>query len=141
MPHRCADKPAWEFSATGTRWRLYHSGELGEQTANTLAGAVWRDEARWSRCRADSEISLLNASSGAWQDVSAETFELLEACEHWRTCTGGVFQPLVGEALAAWGYERSISERAPFAQMGPAQEPVTMRRGSMAGSGSSRDRR
>ena len=72
---------------------------------------------------------------------TAETFELLEACEHWRTCTGGVSQPLVGEALAAWGYERSISEQAPFAQMGPDQEPVTMRRGSMAGSGSSRDRR
>lgn len=118
------DAPAWEFSATGTRWRLYHSGELDDDAARTIAAAIERDEARWSRFRADSEISHLNRSAGEWVEVSAETCELLEACAAWTALTAGVFQPLVGAALRAWGYRRSISEQPPFAAAAPRSEPV-----------------
>ncbi len=119
---RCA--PAWEFSATGTRWRLYHAGGLGEAQAKTIAAAVERDEARWSRFRADSEISRVNRAAGAWVEVSAETVELLAACRRWTDCTGGVFQPLVGQALNAWGYSHSVRERPPFVAAGTHPEPV-----------------
>jgi len=112
--------PAWEFAATGTRWRLYHSGNAEQSVAVALADAIELDEARWSRFRQDSELTRLNRAAGTWQTVSEETFALLAACEKWRRHTGGVFQPLVGRALEAWGYEASISVRAPFAPSSPS---------------------
>lgn len=118
------DTTAWEFWATGTRWRIYHSGELDGWVAKSLAAAIELDEARWSRFRPESEISRLNRSTGEWCEVSVETFELLEACELWTRQTGGVFQPLVGKALAAWGYEHSISAQAPFAPLTPRGEAL-----------------
>jgi thiamine biosynthesis lipoprotein len=114
----------WDFSATGTRWRIYHSGQVDEEMARAIAAFVERDEQRWSRFRADSELSCLNRGAGGWQEVSAETFELLEACERWRRQTGGVFQPLIGHVLRSWGYGDSSAERAPYAPQTPPPEPV-----------------
>lgn len=116
--------PAWEFAATGTRWRLYHSGRAEQSVAVVLANAVEHDEARWSRFREDSELSRLNRRAGTWQNVSEETFALLAACERWRRKTDGVFQPLVGGALTAWGYGASIGERAPFTASSPTETAV-----------------
>jgi thiamine biosynthesis lipoprotein ApbE len=105
--------PAWEFSATGTRWRLYHSGALNASVAATAQEAVRADEARWSRFRDDSETTRLNRRAGTWVAVSEETFALLAACREWTERSGGVFQPLVGRVLAAAGYDASIDRRAP----------------------------
>ncbi len=118
------EAPAWEFEATGTRWRLYHSGVLTEKAAKTVAAAIELDEARWSRFRTDSEVNDLNRNAGEWRRVSSETFELLEACQRWTRRTGGVFQPLVGAALEAWGYRHSISEQVPVARVAPRPQPV-----------------
>ena len=117
--------PAWEFSATGTRWRLYHSGGLDDNVAAAIAAAIERDEARWSRFRPDSEISELNRTAGEWRALSAETVELLEACADWTRRTDGIFQPLIGRALTAWGYAGSITERTPFVHVTPSARPVT----------------
>jgi thiamine biosynthesis lipoprotein len=51
--------------------------------------------------------------------VSAETFELLQECDRWSRRTGGVFCPLAGGAVQAWGYEASIRERAPGTAVSP----------------------
>ncbi len=122
---RRPDAPAWEFTATGTRWRIYHSGGADERVASTIALAVARDEARWSRFRDDSELSALNRGAGSWQRVSPEMLELLDVCESWRCRTDGVFQPLIGSVLAGWGYERSVAHRAPFARTTPTAGAVT----------------
>ncbi len=103
-----ASQPAWEFSATGTRWRVYHDGSLPATVAEEVRGAIGADEARWSRFRADSECSAINDAAGRWVPVSPETFELLAACVAWSARTGGVFNPLTGAALRAWGYARSF---------------------------------
>ena len=119
--------PSWEFAATGTRWRIYHSGLLTARAAGILAAAVEGDEARWSRFRAASEVSALNRHAGSWQEVSPETVELLGACAEWTERTGGIFQPLVGAALSASGYDRSLAERAPYTATTPRPAPLTAR--------------
>jgi thiamine biosynthesis lipoprotein len=116
--------PCWEFAATGTRWRLYHSGTLPEHTASQLADMVRADDARWSRFRDDSEVTALNRCAGQWVAISAETFAVLDACRTWTERTAGVFQPLIGRALADAGYARSIAEQAPFAAVTVAPAAV-----------------
>ncbi len=110
---------AWEWKATGTTWRIHHSGGVPERVAGEVAAAVERDEARWSRFRRDSEVSRINAAGGAPVAVSADTLLMLEACTAWAKRTGGVFQPLVGGALIAWGYRRSLLDADAFAATSP----------------------
>jgi len=116
--------PTWEWPATGTRWRLYHGGGVQAAVADRVATAVASDEARWSRFREDSELSYINRHPGRLVRVSAETMELLSACAHWHEATAGVFQPLVGEALVAWGYAASYHQLSPGAARSPQAAPV-----------------
>ncbi len=69
-------------------------------------------ERRWSRFRADSEISRLNVAAGTPVEVSADTVLLVErAIEAWRL-TGGGFDPTLLDALIAAGYDRSFDQLA-----------------------------
>ena len=45
-------------------------------------------------------------------------------CDRFTRETDGLFAPLVGAAMAAWGYEVSKDERAPGAAASPVAEPV-----------------
>jgi len=110
---------AWEWKATGTTWRIHHSGGVSEALAAAVAAAVEHDEARWSRFRRESEVSRINAAGGAAVAVSADTLAMLEACSTWVERTDGVFQPLVGGALIAWGYHRSLLAAEAFAVTSP----------------------
>jgi len=110
---------AWEWRATGTTWRIHHTGGVDAGLAATVAQAVERDEARWSRFRSDSDVARVNAAAGRPVAVSPATLDLLEACDYWIRLTGGVFQPLVGGALVAWGYRRSLSDRKAYAAASP----------------------
>ena len=51
--------------------------------------------------RADSELARLNASIGP-TTVSDSLYRVIEACEDWRTRTGGAFSARLGEVEAAW---------------------------------------
>ena len=124
MPEASAHTTAWEFEATGTRWRLHHTGALDETGALALAAAVGQDEARWSRFDPGSELSALNRRAGEWLEVSPPTLALLDTCTKWMAASGGVFTPLVGQALAAWGYGASLSAQAPYAERSPAPQPL-----------------
>jgi thiamine biosynthesis lipoprotein len=115
---------AWEWRAMGTTWRIYHAGTVDRATAAEIASLVEQDEQRWSRFRPDSELQRLNRYPGEWQDVSAETAELFEAAIRWHQETDGVFQPLVGKHLIAWGYEHSLAEQPPGVGVSPAPAPV-----------------
>ena len=110
---------AWEWRATGTTWRIHHTGGVEAGLAATIAQAVERDEARWSRFRPDSEVARVNACGRPCRARVAATLDLLEVCVYWIRATGGVFQPLVGGALVAWGYRRSLNDRAAYARTSP----------------------
>lgn len=82
--------------------------------ADALLADAWAHietlEGHWSRFRPDSEISALNRRSGAPVVVSADTFGLVaHAIAAWRL-TEGRFDPTVGSALVALGYDRDFTE-------------------------------
>ena len=114
-----ATTSAWEWRATGTTWRIHHTGGVDAGLAATVAQAVERDEARWSRFRPSSEVARVNAAAGRPVAVSPATLDIVEACVYWIRLTGGVFQPLVGGALVAWGYRRSLTDRGAYAAESP----------------------
>ena len=116
------EMPAWEWHAMGTTWRIFHSGRARQEEADGVLAQVAADEQRWSRFRADSELTRLNDAGGMPMRVSPETMDLLEACDRWREATGGVFAPLVGSAMAAWGYADS-RDRVP---LGAAVSPAAV---------------
>ncbi len=63
----------------------------------------------------------MNRAGGRAVPISAETLDLLEAGIAWTQRTGGVFQPLIGDRLVAWGYRRSLLESEAYAPAGPAE--------------------
>ncbi len=87
---------------------------LADAAMNELAAL----EARWSRFRPDSEISRLNAASGAPVIVSPITFELVQRAVAESRATRGAFDPTVLPALVASGYDRD------FAQLQDRIEPA-----------------
>ena len=115
---------AWGWPATGTTWQIHHSGGVAQATAAAVASAVAADERRWSRFLADSDVSRLNAAAGSEVEVSQETLDLLDACDGWVRRTDGVFQPLIGRTLAAWGYDRSLADHRPHAASSPPRRAV-----------------
>jgi FAD:protein FMN transferase len=115
---------AWEWRATGTTWRIHHGGGVGPALAQAVADAVERDEARWSRFRPDSEVARLNAAGGAPVRVSLDTVRILEACVEWAGRSDGIFQPLVGGAVVAWGYRRSLVDEPAYARTSPPSRPL-----------------
>lgn len=65
-------------------------------------------EARWSRFRPASEISLLNAASGRPLEVSPETLELILRALEGARVTGGRYDPTVLGDVVRAGYDRSF---------------------------------
>lgn len=69
------------------------------------------NERRFSRFRADSELSALNRSVGPTR-VSTEMFEVLVRARRYAALTDGLFDPSVGGALVELGYDRSFAPGA-----------------------------
>ena len=69
---------------------------------------VRRFDEACSRFREDSELTALNASSGAPLRVSPLLLEAVEAALRAARVTGGDVDPTVGEALIALGYDRDF---------------------------------
>jgi thiamine biosynthesis lipoprotein len=69
-------------------------------------------EARWSRFRASSDLSRLNAAQGEPVVVDESTIELLEAMVHGYTLTDGSFDPTLLAPLVRLGYACSVHDPA-----------------------------
>lgn len=97
------------FAAMGTDVTVLAPG-LAPEAAARVTGDIERFfgsvEARFSRFRPGSELSLLNRSTGL-VPVSAEMFAALEAARALHAATDGLFDPAVGGALVAHGYDRA----------------------------------
>lgn len=114
------------FRVMGTNARILARGgapEVVDRVQDRLAAL----EARWSRFRPDSEVSLLNAAGGDRPVVvSPLTFTLIgHAVESWRR-TAGRFDPTGLAAIEAWGYDRDFAELVaqPVAGTSHAPEPL-----------------
>jgi thiamine biosynthesis lipoprotein len=63
-----------------------------------------------SRFRDDSELTALNAASGAWSDVSPMLRDAIAASLRAARLTDGDVDPTIGRALIALGYDRDFDE-------------------------------
>lgn len=82
------------------------AGDLAARARDRVADL----EARWSRFRADSEISRLNRCAGTPAVVSPETLALVERAVHAWRATAGRYDPTVLAAMLAAGYDRTFDE-------------------------------
>ncbi|MFI5046546.1 MAG: FAD:protein FMN transferase [Acidimicrobiia bacterium] len=107
-----ADTTRAALRAMGTDVTVVVHGTAFAGLEASAAAFLERLEARWSRFRAASELSRLNAAHGEWVVVSPDTFDLVAlAVDAWRE-TGGRFDPTVLPALLASGYDRDFAEVA-----------------------------
>jgi len=65
-------------------------------------------EGRWSRFRPESELSRLGEHPGDPVVVSLDTYTLVERAVRGWEATAGRYDPTVGDAVAALGYDRSF---------------------------------
>lgn len=80
----------------------------GDGLIDLAVAGIEIDEQRWSRFRADSELSRLNEARSL--PVSPETVELVGLALAAHRHTGGLVDPTVLPALEAAGYRRSFDE-------------------------------
>jgi thiamine biosynthesis lipoprotein len=100
------------FRSMGTDVTLI--GPTGSAEFGIAAAAVRtvfdREDRRFSRFRADSELSRVNARAGSWTTVSLELAAVVDlALVGWEE-TQGRFDPTVLDAVIAAGYDRDFDE-------------------------------
>lgn len=113
------------FRAMGTEVTVLapHESEQGEaQLAERVAAVFEEAEQRFSRFRSDSELSALNRAEGAVR-VSRAMLDTLLAARSLVARTRGLFDPAVGAALIAAGYDRSFAPGALDRDDAPAWSP------------------
>lgn len=125
-----------EFRAMGTDWWVRVDGGTA-QLLDAVVGLVEEAEQRFSRFRLDSTLSTLNrerqTTDGELAALTRESLRLGDACL-------GAFNPSVGGALLAAGYDRSFDKLpATVDDRKPGGRPGLLVRGdtvTLAGEGS-----
>jgi FAD:protein FMN transferase len=113
---RHVDRPVdrWSFRAMGTTVRVVTDGSAREKLRARVAAAITdtfgEEERRFSRFRAESELSRVNAAAGRPVRVSPTFAGVLELALEAAAETGGLFDPTVLDALVAAGYDRDFDE-------------------------------
>nr|WP_314843894.1 FAD:protein FMN transferase [uncultured Microbacterium sp.] len=100
----------WRFDAIGTRWEIETERELDSASRAPVDERIERFDREWSRFRGDSDVSRLAREGG--RIVSADAAAMLDAYAELSTATGGAVNPLVGDSLAALGYDAAYTLRA-----------------------------
>jgi thiamine biosynthesis lipoprotein len=101
------------FRAMGTDVSVYGpqgSLESFERACEAVESCFRREERRFSRFRADSELSLVNAAAGRWVSVSSPFAALVRLALDQAQRTDGLFDPCVLGAMIASGYDRDFDE-------------------------------
>ena len=102
------------FPAMGTTVEFLLAAPPGRAARRALATArdeVLRLERLFSRFRPDSELSRLNRAGS--MRIGADMQRVLGRALELRALTGGLFDPTVGRAIAALGYDRTFPRLAP----------------------------
>ena len=103
-----------EFRAMGTLVRMFAPDGTPEEVVGRAAAAVRAEfeeqEGRFSRFRADSELSAVNRAAGSVVATSATFAEVATLALEAASSSGGLFDPTVLGALVAAGYDRDFDE-------------------------------
>jgi thiamine biosynthesis lipoprotein ApbE len=99
------------FEAMGTTVSVYGPNHDAFDRAHSAVRTRFEEqERRFSRFRADSELTAVNASSGAWIDVSPSFEALVRFSLERAEQTAGLFDPTVLDAMIAAGYDRDLDQ-------------------------------
>lgn len=110
------------FRAMGTRGEV-HVVDGPPWLAARARARIEGLEARWSRFLPGSEVSAINRCAGTPVPVTAETALLVECAVTAARATDGRYDPTVGAAVIAHGYDRTFTE-VPAAAIDVEPEPV-----------------
>lgn len=105
-----SDASVWRFDAIGTRWEIETAAPIGDATRSEVARVIDGFDRAWSRFRADSAVAAL-ADGAGHVPAPPDTADMLAAFAALSEATDGAVNPLVGDALAALGYDASYSFR------------------------------
>lgn len=96
--------------------------EFAQQVLHTLAQEVWRIEAKYSRYRTDSVLSLINQNAGTNTPIDTETYQLLQIAQLLWQLSAGRFDSTSGVLRKLWHFKEQktlptqtqINELLPF---------------------------
>lgn len=94
----------WRFDAIGVPWSIETPDHLDAGTREAVTAEIDRFDRTWSRFRADSLVSRMATTPGAYR-LPAEAGRLLDTYRVLHAATGGRMSPLVGRALEHYGYD------------------------------------
>lgn len=100
------------------------AGDAPDGVVDWAVAELERLEQCWSRFRPDSELAQLNASAGAWTDVSTTMLLALTCATDLHFATAGRFDPTILDALEHAGYDRSFESITPDDAAAPKARPV-----------------
>jgi thiamine biosynthesis lipoprotein len=108
-PPERPDEMSFEFFAMGTPCRIAiedTADDVAERAAQAAIAEVRRIEAKYSRYRADSVVSRINAAAGSGRpvEVDAETADLLDFAARLNAFSDGLFDPTTGVLRKAWDF-------------------------------------
>jgi thiamine biosynthesis lipoprotein len=86
--------------------QVHADEELARRAAAEAIAEVMRIEAKYSRYRAESVVSRINAAAGSAVDIDAETRGLLAYADACFLQSGGLFDATSGVLRRAWRFER-----------------------------------
>lgn len=109
----------WRFDAIGTVWQVESERALSPELQSAVTDRIENFDREWSRFRADSLVSRLAANAGPVQ-IPADAAEMLELYRQVSDASDAAINPLVGESLAALGYDTEFSLRADKPTPAPA---------------------
>lgn len=98
----------WRFDAIGTAWDVETEEELPEEAQLAARHLIDEFDREWSRFRPDSLVSQLARGAGV-VDAPADAGQIFEMYRQLSDATGGSVNPLVGDSLAALGYDAQVS--------------------------------
>ncbi|GAA1545497.1 thiamine biosynthesis lipoprotein [Microbacterium ginsengiterrae] len=101
----------WRFDAIGTRWEVETESALDAERRSEVERIVADFDATWSRFRPDSTVTRLS-SAGGEALATADAAPMLEAFRELSAATAGAVNPLIGDSLAALGYDAEYSLHA-----------------------------
>ncbi|MGE0877755.1 MAG: FAD:protein FMN transferase [Acidimicrobiia bacterium] len=98
-----------QFRAMGSPSHLL-LGDAPDSLVQWAVDEIERLEQCWSRFRSDSELNVLNDSSGGGAEISPTMRDILLRARRLWTSTSGRFDPTVIDALERLGYDRPFLE-------------------------------
>ena len=109
----------WRFEAIGTIWEIGADPPLTADERAAVREVIDDFDLTWSRFRADSLVSAL-AEEPQEIPTPPDAVAMLDLYRQLSLATGGAVQPLIGDSLAARGYDAAYSFQDSGARPAPA---------------------